>query len=319
MQSCWLRKGQFLSVPDTHPWWRSHAQIPTVLPIHDRLWRLYVAGRDANNRGASVRIDLDPSNDMKVLSIAPQPCLRVGPAGAFDQDASGVTCAAPDGDKVVFGTSGLRQLTATPYELGIGLAHSLDDGETIEKSGQAPVLAAGSTNPAGCGIPQVIRMGSQWHMWFSSLREWTFPSDTDPELRYDIRHAVSDDLARWREDTTPAIALAGPHEGGHMRPWVQQTSDGFEMWYCTRGRYDASDPSLRAYKIGYATSTDGRAWTRRDTAHAYANPPQQGDWDHDMQCYPSIIRHNGTSYMFYCGNEYGRHGVGYAVRQEGDC
>src|SRR5262249_32960546 len=42
------RERRLLAPPDAHRWWRSHAQCPTVLELHEALWRVYFAARDAN-------------------------------------------------------------------------------------------------------------------------------------------------------------------------------------------------------------------------------------------------------------------------------
>lgn len=317
MQSRWIRQKQILTVPQDHTWWVSHAQLPTVRPVSDRLWQVYVAGRDTRNMGSVVRIELDPLNDMEILSISQERLIDFGSRGAFDSNGIGVSCAVPQGEETLFISAGLKVREAPPYEIAIGLLTSADGGSTLKRVQPDPVFCAGPENPGGCGTAQMLRVGSTWHIWFASWRYWSYPKGTDPEPRYDIRHAISEDGRTWRQSADAAIPLAGPHEGGVTRPWVQPAAQGYEMWYCTRGRFDASDPTLRNYDIGYAVSDDAMTWTRRDASHGFANPPQPGDWDYEMQCYASVIRAHGRSYMFYCGNGYGRNGFGYAIREEG--
>jgi hypothetical protein len=38
-----------------------------------------------------------------------------------------------------------------------------------------------------------------------------------------------------------------------------------------------------------------------------------GEWDAQMQAYPSVFDHDGSRYLLYNGNDYGRSGVGWAV------
>ncbi|WP_135507096.1 hypothetical protein [Roseovarius aestuariivivens] len=292
--------------------------MPTVLPVHDALWRIYVAGRDARNRGSVVLIEVDPTREMQVLSISKERLVEFGNPGAFDSDGVGVTCAMVLDDKVFFASAGLRCLETYPYQLGIGLMCSLDRGQNLSRVQLAPTLCAGAENPVGCSSAQILRIGSDWHMWFASWRSWSQSPSGEAQPHYDIRHAVSKDLVHWQQDPDPAIALSDSrNEGGLGRPWVMPNEEGYEMWFSARGGYDPDKPTCRNYAIGYATSPDAETWTRRDEAHGFVNPPAPGDWDKKMQCYTTVMRGHGQTYMFYCGNDYGRHGFGYAIRDEG--
>jgi len=314
MRSSWIRKGKLLSVPKTHRWWDSHIQVPVVLPVSDTLWRVYVAARDANNRGSTIMAELDPSRDFEVLSISQGHMLLPGPPGSFDSQSVGITSAQSDGDHVVFAGGGMRLLKDRPYEISTSIVESHDGGATLQKVGTTPIVTGGKDNPFGAGMAQLIRTDGRWHLWFTSFRSWFRKDGIDAEPRTDIRHAVSDDLRTWTQDEIPAIALAGEHEGALTRASVLPCPEGYEMWYCSRGRFDPVDDTLRRYKIGYATSADGTHWTRRDSEHAFLNPPQSGDWDHEMQCYATVVPFQGKTYMIYCGNTYGLTTIGYAIR-----
>ena len=87
------------------------------------------------------------------------------------------------------------------------------------------------------------------------------------------------------------------------------------MWYNTRGKFSEKHPKLRQYRIGYATSRDGVDWTRRDNEHRFMENGNESDWDNEMQCYATVLKtEQGRDFMFYCGNDYGDGGIGYAVR-----
>jgi hypothetical protein len=74
------------------------------------------------------------------------------------------------------------------------------------------------------------------------------------------------------------------------------------MWFCARGQ---------AYRIGYAESDDGVAWTRMDEA-AGIDVSESG-WDSDMIEYPFVFDHKGDRYLLYAGNGFGRTGFGLAI------
>ena len=57
----------------------------------------------------------------------------------------------------------------------------------------------------------------------------------------------------------------------------------------------------------------GLHWERHDEQ---AGISSSGDWDSEMQAYPSVFDDAGTRYLLYNGNDYGRTGVGWAVASE---
>ena len=175
-------------------------------------------------------------------------------------------------------------------------------------------MGPGINNPHGCSSGQALLIEGIWHIWFVSWREWVERGSGPSEPRYDIRHATSKDGINWKQDPEPAIALADETEGGLARPWVVATADGYEMWFSVRGRIDPKQPNACEYRLGYAISDDAVQWQRMDHAHSFTNAPDRDDWDFEMQCYASVIEDDDRFYMFYCGNDFGRYGVGYAVR-----
>jgi hypothetical protein len=82
------------------------------------------------------------------------------------------------------------------------------------------------------------------------------------------------------------------------------------MWYCYRG-----GPAGDTYRIGFARSADGLKWHRLD--EEVDLPPSDSGWDSDMVCYPFLFEHDGTLYMLYNGNGYGRTGFGLAALTTG--
>ena len=97
--------------------------------------------------------------------------------------------------------------------------------------------------------------------------------------------------------------------------WVGSPSvidDGgtFKMWYCG---IDASS----MYRIGYATSPDGYAWTKNGTA-AVLGPGSTGNFDDAGAWYPCVIKEGLTYKMWYTGmhGSY-QSGIGYATSSDG--
>jgi len=124
-------------------------------------------------------------------------------------------------------------------------------------------------------------------------------------MRHVIKYAESDDGLNWRRDGRIAIDLSGPGEYAIARPCVVREGDVYHMWYSHRGP---------AYRIGYARSKDGIAWTRDDAA-AGIDVSSSG-WDSESIQYAHVFTHAGRLYMLYNGNGYGATGFGLAVRAD---
>src|SRR5207244_9360071 len=117
-----------------------------------------------------------------------------------------------------------------------------------------------------------------------------------------IRHATSRDGLGWVADEEPAVSIDSD-EYAVGRPSVLLDGDTYRMWCSIRS---FSEP----YRIGYAESSDGVSWTRRDS-EAGIGRSQEG-WDSAMICYPQVVRVDDRLLMFYNGNQHGASGFGYA-------
>jgi predicted GH43/DUF377 family glycosyl hydrolase len=83
------------------------------------------------------------------------------------------------------------------------------------------------------------------------------------------------------------------------------------MWYSYRGIKDYRTDKKHAYRIGYAESSDGIKWTRKDDIVGI--DVSEDGWDSQMIAYPYVYEHEGRKYMIYNGNGFGKSGFGYAV------
>jgi hypothetical protein len=74
------------------------------------------------------------------------------------------------------------------------------------------------------------------------------------------------------------------------------------MWYSYRGK---------RYRIGYAESSDGLHWIRKDNETGIH--VSRSGWDSKMIEYPFVFDHQGSRYLLYNGNDYGKTGIGLAL------
>jgi len=247
------------------------------------------------------------------------PVLDVGPPGSFDAKwcvLPHVVQVAPDRWHLYY-TANCGKGSGLSAFPGIGLAVS-DDRKRWTKHAGNPVLApsgkAGDDDAVGMAGGSVLKVrlpggGTEWRFYYTGCPTLGKPLKLNQQKRVCL--AVSHDAVRWekrgavmlrRDDVDyEDVAAAGPV--------VHQNPDGtFRMWYSAIGT------RWGFYSICYAESDDGLRW-RRGTAYGdnLQLTPQGTGWEKQMVEYPSVIDVGGRLHMFYCGNGYGKTGIGMAV------
>lgn len=144
----------------------------------------------------------------------------------------------------------------------------------------------------------VLQEGNQYRMWFS----W--------RPQKSIALVESGDGIHW---SSPEISLAPDASTGWEdeidRPIVLKLADGYAMWY--------SAQSKTYSRIGYATSPDGRKWTR-----VSKDPVLSPDvaWEGNGVMCPDVIYDpsQATFRMWYSGGNFGEPiAIGYATSKDG--
>lgn len=170
--------------------------------------------------------------------------------------------------------------------------------------------------------PWVIKDGSTYKMWYNA---------NEGNGKYYLAYATSNDGITFTEpqnlgQVTSAAGNANNNlvlKQGAANTWdgyqtgealysntVLKNSDGiYEMWYA--GNKSGEAAMADGYKIGYATSPDGIAWTE-----AGANPVfygLAGEFSANGVYYPTVIQDGDTYKMWYWPYLNGQGGVGYAT------
>lgn len=311
VSSLWRRRGRILGPADLEN--MRLVQTPTAWQLPDGTVRIAASCRTAENVSVMQVMECDPSQDMKIVR-PPQPdptALHAIEAGGLS--GFGACDATWDGETLVLAASSLV-VQGRFYDTSIELMTSSDGGATF--SAPRTVLTSAANGGYPVTLPCVRRLdGGGWRMWFTAFTEWLPEVHPHPDARYCIRSAQSPDGEAWTVDPDLSIPRA-PGEAGLARPTILQADGTFEMWFSARGPYSAENPKLRRYRLCYARSDDGAFWQRHDDRHGFVNPPEDDDWDAQMQCYPSVLRlADGQQVMFYCGNGYGQSGFGWATRE----
>jgi hypothetical protein len=296
----WTKCGLLIAPQEGPAWARSHAMLPVAEPLDGRL-RIYFSARDDQGRShiAGTELDFPPATMPAPALVEPNPVLAPGPLGAFDD--SGVTCSAlvnVKGRAHLYYTGWTRGQTV-PFYVFVGCAVTTD-GNRFEKVSAAPILDRNHVDPYLTGHPSVLVENGTWRMWYASGTGWSVV-DGEPRHHYHIKYAESADGIEWRRDGRVCIDYADAGEYALGRPHVVRDGGLYQMWFSRRGD---------SYRIGYAESTDGLGWRRKDEEAGIDVSPS--GWDSEMVEYPCVFDAAGERWMLYNGNGYGRTGIGLA-------
>jgi hypothetical protein len=303
----WERLGPIYSAGGETPWQTSHAFVPTPLVMEDGRVRVYVAFLDVGKRGRLGYVDVAGDDPTRILAVSRAPCLDLGEPGCFDED--GITplhCVRAGGILHMF-YAGWQRIESIRYLIFMGHATSRDGGETFQRSRTVPLLERrdGETIIRTAGF--VMPDGQGWRMWYAGgsatveVGGKTLPA-------YVIRHMRSGSLDRWEEQSVVCMQAEAEVEYGFGRPWVIKERGVYRMWPSVR-RFDTG------YRIEYAESLDGIAWTRNRQAGGLY--PGGSGWDGDHTTFAAIVDTAAGRFMFYNGNNYGETGFGAAVATRG--
>ena len=294
----WAKQGLIFDPTGRAPWMVTHAADPVPRRLRGDRFRIYCTGRDDKGRGQIGYFEIDLRRPTEVLDFSQEPIISVGPLGAFD-DSGVINASIVDhGGKEFHFRSGLG--ITVPFYFFVALAVSEDGGRTVRKVSPAPILPRSEVDPFLTGSPCVLVEEGTWRMWYTSGVRWVMDAGT-PKHFYHIKYAESADGRAWNRRGHVCVDFIGD-EHVVAKPCVVKDADRYRMWYSYRGA---------SYRIGYAESSDGLHWVRRDAEVGIDVSPS--GWDSEMIEYAWVFDHDGRRYMLYNGNQYGKTGIGLAV------
>jgi predicted GH43/DUF377 family glycosyl hydrolase len=135
--------------------------------------------------------------------------------------------------------------------------------------------------------PGVIREGGRYHMWYTGQAEG----------KSSIGYATSADRKTWeRAGEKPVLTAEQPWEKvAVMCPHVEYDAERkeYRMWYSGGEQYEPN-------AIGYATSPDGRKWTKHKENPIFRPDPKTA-WEKDRVTACQVVRQGDWHVMFYIG------------------
>jgi hypothetical protein len=182
----------------------------------------------------------------------------------------------------------------------------LEDGRKLIKLFDGPIISQDIAHPYLVGGPFVLRGANGFRMWYCSGTSWA-NHDSGMEPIYSVFYGESQDGIYWRPMSKSPVIKYRTEGEVISAPWVNETSDGYVMYYPFRQSQSAI---LKRYSIGLAISDDGISWRRMDECAGIGR--SEYGWDSEMICYPALFKYGDKEYLFYSGNGVGISGFGYA-------
>lgn len=300
----WIKKGLIFEPPSSLGWMVTHASVPCARRLDGDLCRVYFGGRDASNRSRIGYFEMDLNRPHVATYVSPEPVLGCGELGSFDDNGVMPSWILDRNGKMCLYYVGWNLGVTVPFYNSIGLATSEDGGKTFSRFSQGPILGRDACDPFFTASCCVLKEDAMWKMWYLSCSRWAL-EDGKPKHYYNIKYAESQDGVQWLRTGMVSVGHKSPDEYAISRPSVIRDGDLYRMWYSYRGD---------TYRIGYAESTDGVLWERKD--EAVGIDVSETGWDSEMIEYPFVFDHDGQRYMLYNGNNYGATGVGLALLAE---
>lgn len=298
----WKKYGVLLE-PDSSISWMTHYTGPSFADVTDsETIDIYLSGRDAGNVSRIGVVKVSKSDPTKIVSVDSKPIFDIGELGTFDENGVAYPWIVKTENEVYLYYVGWVAGGRTGFQNAVGLCTSNDNGVTFTRKSRAPILARIDAEPIGTGSMCVIKEGALWRMWYTSFDKWVERDDV-PQHYYNIKYAVSEDGINWNRTGHIAIDYKSDDEHTICKPMVIVRDGYYEMWYSYRGGSDT-------YRIGYAKSSDGIHWIRKDVETAI--DVSESGWDSEMIEYAYVFDCNEKRYMIYNGNSFGKSGLGIA-------
>ena len=277
----------------------THAANPVAEHLDGNVFRVYFSCRDAQQRSHITCADIELQPPFRVVGIAEEPLLAPGEVGTFDDSGVSLSCIKQINGKKYLYYLGWNLGVTVPWRNSIGLAIYDPATSTFQRFSQAPLLDRHDVDPFSISYPFVLEDEGVFRMWYGSNLRW---GREQKDMAHLIKYAESDDALHWRRNGIIALQFKNDGEYAMSRPCVIKEDGVYKMWYSYRGY---------SYRIGYAESTDGIEWVRKD--EEVGIDVSESGWDSEMVEYPFVFDHDGKRFMLYNGNEYGRTGIGLAV------
>ncbi|MGA3058958.1 MAG: hypothetical protein ABSD92_01170 [Candidatus Bathyarchaeia archaeon] len=303
----WEKKGLIYCANGKYSWAQKYAFPPNPMFLTDDVIRVYVAFCDANTVGRVGYVDVSAENPSVVLNMSEKPVLDIGTPGTFDENGVVPVSIVKVEDKLYLYYVGFQKGYKVRYYMFIGLAISDDFGQSFARYRRVPILDRTDKELLNRAGAFVVHNSNLFRMWYVAGSTWVIGLDGKLLPEYNMRYLESADGLNWGKEGKVCMNFGSEDEHGFGRPCIVQEKELYKMFYSVRLK-------SKGYQLGYAESKDGLNWTRKDKEIGITL--SESGWDSETMSYPSLVRYHDRVYMFYCGNNCGETGFGYAVLKE---
>jgi hypothetical protein len=292
------------------------AQTPATLKFEDFV-RVYFCTRGPiDGAGQFISrigyVDLEREDLLCIRHISPEPVLALGDLGSFDEFGTNPVSVIRHGNEIWAYYAGWTRCESVPFNSAIGVARSVDGGESFQRIGPGPVLSYTPDEPFVIGSPKIRRFNGKWYLHYIAGQKWLDTGDR-PEPVYVIRGAVSEDGLEWHRFGVDLLPKRLGTDECQASPDILWFEGRYRMFFSYRYAVGFKSKE-KGYRIGYAVSDDLMTWSRDDESAGIG--VSEVGWDSQMVSYGHVFELDGSVYMLYQGNDIGRVGFGLA-RLEG--
>ena len=302
----WKKKGIICSRQSFDlPWYRKNTMVPTPFITAAGGLRILLTFCDPDNVGRIGYVDVDPADPAKILGHSERPALDVGERGAFDDHGVVTASVLRRGEELWLYYSGYQLGVSYPYTIFSGLAVSRDEGLSFQRHSRVPILDRTEKEMHSRCAPVVLMEEGRFKMWYlADFGNGWVENHGKLQPYYVTKYMESTDGIHWDDaEGEHCLAFKDPAEHGLAKPSVWKQGGRYRMIYSIRHRE-------RGYRLGYAESADGIHFERKDDQVGI--DVSETGWDSGMICFGSVLQLGSKTYLFYCGNQYGLDGFGFA-------
>lgn len=295
----WERLGRIITPDSKIDWMSTWVGASYARQIGDTSkFEIFVTGRDNQNRSKVGVLQFDI--EKLIVEKVGRCVLDIGDLGAFDENGVSYPWLYQFKGRWYMLYVGWKPTVLTPFQNGLGLAVEQPDG-LFKRVSRAPILPFNDDDYLSIGSSSVFIEDGLIRLYYTSFLRWG-SGPNDAKHYYVIKYAESKDGINWERNGHICInSIYGLGDFSICRPSVIKVGDTYHMWFSYRGEN---------YSLGYAYSKDGVNWTRDDSKSGIEKP--ESGWDSEMQCYCQVFQYKDDFYMIYCGNKYGKDGIGIA-------
>lgn len=297
----WIKKGLIYGPSGELEWAKHSALQPTPLLMNNGIIRIFVGFRDNSGVGRVGYVDVSADNPKLIIKVSQEPVLDIGLPGAFD-DNGVIPCAVVSrNDSLYLYYAGYQLSNRVRFLAFSGLAISDNGGENFIRVRNTPILERTNEEFLFRVIHSALYDNGVWKVWYGAGNRFIEGKEKTLPV-YNIRYMESSDGLIFPDKGKVSVDIRGD-EYRVGRPYVIKSNEKYKMFF-------SASTQKSSFRLAYAESADGFIWARNDEKVTLTY--DQDDFDFEMSCYPAIIQYADKLYMFYNGNQYGRHGFGYA-------